>query len=169
MEQFLIVYQQSLRQLRVADHIFNVTHPLLQDPKLLLGVIDNLYISLQSAMKALLLYDCARKNIPAFLDTADARVRMFQVKSMPLHHLDMTHLNHFYEIRELIRRHRTSSVEFRRKDQFVICTPNYELTIVTADKIRRYLIKTKQFVELIGTVIQHERISRRSAGRTEAC
>ena len=156
MEQFLLVYQQSIRHIRVAEHILTVTHPLLQDPKLLLGVIDNLFLSLNSGVRALLLYDCTRKNIPAFLDTPDARLRTFEVKSMPLHNLDRAYLNHFYDIRELMQQHRRSSVEFRRKDRLVMCTPAYDMTIVTATKMRTYLIKTKQFIDVVGTLIQHE-------------
>ena len=156
MEQFLIVYQQSLRRLRIAEHILNVTYPLLQDPKLLLGVIDNLFFSLTDAMKSLLLYDYATKSIPQFKDTPSARLRMFQVRSMALHHIDADYLTHFYDIRELVHRHRTSSVEFRRKDQFVMCTAAYELTVVTVSTMRRYIIKTKQFIEAIGSVIHYE-------------
>ena len=169
MEQFLITYEQSLRHLRVAEHILTVTHPLLQDPKLLLGVIDNLFLALKNALKALLLYDYAHKNIPPFVDDLDGQLRMFQVKSMPLHDMDEAYLSHFYDMRELIRRHRTSTVEFRRKDRFVMCTPSYDLTVVTVSTMRTYLIKTKQFVGAVGTILNNERLSRGSQGRIEAC
>ena len=163
----LAVYDQAQRHLRVADHILNVTHPLIQDPKLLLGVIDNLYLALNSALRSLLLYDCARKSIPPFIDNQEARLRMFQVKSMPLHHIPEDFLVNYFDLRELIRRHKTSSVEFRRKDRFIICTPGYELTIVTVATMRTYIIKTKQFVDMIGGIVD-ERISRRGSRRTEA-
>jgi len=154
--------------MKVADHILNVTYPLIQDPKLLMSVVDNVFLGLTNAMTSILLHDVHYKVIPPFKETFTAKLNMFRVRSLPHHQIDQGYVALLEEVRELVLLHRKSSVEFRRKDRFIICQKDYTVKTVTAAKLRAYVKKAKNFMSTMDSVIYNERISRRSSRRIEA-
>ena len=67
MEQFQIERELAKQKIKVADHIISVTYPLVKDPKLLLGVLENIHSALMHCISAILEYDRLFKRIPPFL------------------------------------------------------------------------------------------------------
>ena len=169
MERFQEEHNQAVQNLRIADHMLNVTYPLLNDPKLLLSVMDNTFLSLTHSMASILHYDRFFKRIPPFHDNFESKFNMFKLKSMPTHRIDKSIPETMLQIKELILLHRKSPVEFRKNGQFVICHENYETTIITLNQIKEFTQKAKQFINTTTEIVHgHERILRGSEGRIEA-
>ena len=170
MEKYQAAQASALKNLKVADHILHVTFPLLQDPKLLVGVLHNVFLALTQTMTTVLLYDRYVKLIPPFHDTFESKFNMFRVKSMQEHKIDEKYAKLIQEIKELIVLHRKSTVEFRRKDSFIICQDDFSSISISAAQLKEYVKTTKEFVALMDVLVnKHERISGRSTGRIKAC
>ena len=165
MERFQEAHDKALQNLKVADHILTVTYPLIQDTKLLLGALDHLFLSLANTMSALLWYKRLLKEVPPFSDTFEGKFNAL-AQCTPI---DKEYTKIMMEIKELIILHRKSKVEFRKKDQFVICNDDYSVTIITASQLKDYLKTAKEFFILTSKILDNERLFRRSERRIEAC
>jgi hypothetical protein len=170
MEKFQEARDKAVKNLHVADHILNVTYPLIKDSKLLLGVMDNIFLSLTNGMAAILWHDRLFKEIPPFHDNFESKFNLFRVKSMRHHKISTQYSDLIQEIKGIIVLHRNSSVEFRKRNSFVICHDDYSVTTITAAQIKKYLDKSKTFITTMeGIVNQNERIFGRGAGRVKTC
>ena len=170
MEKYQQAQAVAIRNLTVADHILYVTYPVIQDPKLLVGVLNNLFLALMNAMTAVLWHDRLFKLIPPFYDTFESRFNMFRVKSMPQHNIEKRYSDLIQEMKEMTFLHKKSSVEFRRKDSFIICQDDYSTISISASQLKEYVKTTKEFVKIMNVIVdKNERILGRSAGRVKAC
>ena len=57
MESFHEYRDQAVKHIKTADHMVSVTYPLVKDPKLLVAVIDNIFLALTNSMTAILHFD----------------------------------------------------------------------------------------------------------------
>ncbi len=170
MEKFQEARDKALKHLKVAEHMVAVTYPTVQDTKLLVGVMDSLFLALTNAIGALLWYDrLFFKRVLPFHDNFDSKFNMFKEKCVSSYKIDRDIVNIMQEIKEIIVLHRKSPIEFRKKDRFIICAEDYSIKAVTLDQIKSYIKKTKEFVNQINEIVsKDERIFRGSEGRIEA-
>jgi len=68
MEKFQELRELSKKRIRVADHMLTMTYPLVQDSKLLLAVVENIFLALTYIMGSVLHYERTFKRIPLFQD-----------------------------------------------------------------------------------------------------
>jgi hypothetical protein len=95
-----------------AKHLLNVTFSITKDPKLLLGIITNIHTSMQLAIEV-------QKE-----QRQQQNPEIMQI---------------FQEIKEINSSNKNSPVTFRRKDKFVICSPDYHMKELSAAKTNLYL------------------------------
>ena len=67
MEKFQESLLKAKKKLHLADHMIFVTYKLVNDPRLLLSAIKNIFNSLQNTIDSLLCYERLFKRIPALL------------------------------------------------------------------------------------------------------
>lgn len=152
--------KEASRTIKIADHMVSVTYPLVKDTKLLLAILENLNISLKNSIAALVYYDRHYKRIPPFQDTFESQFNIFQAKSIEMYRIDKSYVNLIQNIQTLIKEHKSSPIEFIRKDQFVICSDNYNIKTLSLENIREFIVQTKNFIDKITQIInQNERIS----------
>ena len=144
MEKFQEMREIARKKLQVADHMLTMTYPFVQDPKLLIAVMENLFLALANSMTSLLYYDRLFKRIPPFQDTFPSKFNMFKTKYA--NKFDKEYMDLIQEIKEIILEHRKSPVEFSKKDKFVICSDNYKMKTVTLNQLKDYIKKTKLFI-----------------------
>jgi hypothetical protein len=137
---------------KTADHLTYVTFPLVKDIKLIITIIENLYLSAINCMDALLEYDRLYKRIGPYSDNFEARFEVFKNKSSIRYDVPRDCVNSIGELRNLISSHNKSPMEFVRKDQFVICSSNYQMKTINIDKIKDYLVKLKSMINLINNI-----------------
>ncbi|MBW3021546.1 hypothetical protein KY328_01365 [Candidatus Woesearchaeota archaeon] len=153
MEKYQEAREAAKKHIKTADHMISVTYPLVNDPKLLLAVMDNIFLSLTSSMAAILYNDRLFKRIPPFHNTFESKYRMFREKAVELHSIDKSYLKFILDIKNIIVQHKKSPVEFSRKDSFVICSEDYKMRTLTIPEIKAHIDKTKTFVELMERIV----------------
>jgi hypothetical protein len=146
MEKFQELREIAWKKAEIAEHMLTQTYPIMQDPKLLLAVLDNIFLSLTYAMDSILQHQRLFKKIPNYLDNFDAKLAMFQMKIVGPHRIEKKYITLMEEIKEILLLHKRSPIEFTRKDKIVICENNYEMKTLSVEDIRNYINKTKEIV-----------------------
>jgi hypothetical protein len=163
MEKFQEAREKAKKNIKIADHMLGVTFPLVKDTKLLLAVIENIFLSYTNAIAAVLYYERLFKNVPVFHDTFESKLNMFRERCVEKFGFDKSYLTEVQDIRDIILEHRKSPVEFKRGDRFVICADNYRLKTISAADIKKYLDKAKVFIEAMDNIVSKDEGLYRSA------
>ena len=158
MEKSRLLQEEALKNYRMADHMLNVTYPLVHDTKLLLGVADNIFMALANSLGSILHHEHRFKLVPQFEDTFEGKLKVFREECLHRRKIDRDYVEMMKEIKEIIFLHKTSPVEFRRKDRFVICTDKYQVKAITVNQLKSYLLKTKNFLEIAEQITGKEDI-----------
>ncbi|MFW5746204.1 MAG: hypothetical protein ACOCWQ_01490 [Nanoarchaeota archaeon] len=134
--------QQATRHVRTAEHLLRTTYPLLQDPKLLLGVLHNLYDAQKLALDHLL---SEIGHDPHHYASAESKMRILQFQSKDC--MPASRIRLITDTRQLVERHHGAPVEFRRKGTYVMCSDAYEMTTLSEENLDSILQKTKEMVK----------------------
>lgn len=147
----LVLLDEARRRVKVADHMLTMTYPLVKDPKLLLAVLENVHRSMDTTMAAALAHARDQKKIPLYSDTLEGRYAAYRQ-----HFAQKTPaeaMRAIGEIKETIKEHEQSPVEFRRQEKFVICSESYKVRTLTQDTLKKYIRIARSFHEHTRTVI----------------
>ncbi|MBD3203895.1 hypothetical protein GF327_06350 [Candidatus Woesearchaeota archaeon] len=167
MEKYQELKKKALRCIAVADHMLTMTYPLVEDPKLLVAVIENIFLGITNIMGALLYYERIYKRVPAFSDTFESKFNIFKKKCIKRYDINRNYLNFMLEVKEIVAENKKSPLTFSRKDKFVICSDNYRLKTLSVDDLKTHLEKAKLFIHEICSIIdKNERIFSESKRRT---
>ena len=159
MEKFQVTREESKKYLKIADHMLTVTYPLVKDPKLLLAVMENLFLSLTKAMASILYYERYYKRIPPFHDTFESKFNMLRLKVAGMYNMRPEYIKMIEEIKSTIVEHKNAPVEFARKDIFVIYSDNYSMKTLSIKEMKEYVAKAKLFISDISNITRkNERI-----------
>lgn len=152
MEKFFEARHNAKKYIRTADHILTMTYPLVNDPKLLLAVLDDIYLSLTNAMSVLLYLERYQRHIPPFHDNFESKFNMFKLKVLDKYKLNREYLLLIQDVKQIIENHKKSPMEFSRKDAFIICSDNYNMQMISVGKVKDYIAKTKKFIQDIEAI-----------------
>jgi hypothetical protein len=159
MEKFQEYREKAKRNLEISDHMLNVTFLLVKDPKLLLAVIENIFLAYTNSMNAILLHDWIYKKIPGFNETFESKLNMFQARSIDMHKLDKKYITDMRELRNLLLEHKKSPIEFSRQGKLVICSDSYQIKTIEQKELAEYINKAKVFIhEMTSIIAENERI-----------
>ncbi len=143
MEKFQESKERAIKHIKAADHILTQTYPHIRDPKLLLAALDNVYLSMDGAMSAMLQSLRDRRKIGAFHDSYTTKLDLLQSlaakEDAMRDSLTKEHLSAMKNVHDLISSHKESAVEFARKDALVISTENYSLKLITPDTLKGHI------------------------------
>ena len=123
MEQFQEYREKAGYKLKIADHMLTMTYPLVKDTKLLLIILENIFLSMTYAMTAILYYERLFKRIPAFTDNFESKFHMFKEKCVNRYNIDIKYLRVMKDLKDILIEHKKSPMEFERKGKFVIPIP----------------------------------------------
>ena len=159
MEEFQLARAKAQEKFKVADHMLTQTYPLVKDPKLLVAVMENLFLALTNAMASVLYYERTFKRIPPFVENFENKFDLFKQKCVPRYKLNKEYTQLISRIKEAVLAHRTSPVEFTREGNFVICSDNYKLKTISVEQIKQYIGQTKTFLKETNAIVRkNERI-----------
>ena len=136
-----------------ARHLLNVTFPMIKDPKLLLGVINNLSASLESSMDAILAYERLLRLVPIYSDTFKSKFNLFRMKSVRRNNISPAAIHLISELRFILDLHKKSPMAFQRGNRFVICNKDYQLKVISIKDIQQYLYTTKNMLDLMQQIV----------------
>lgn len=147
MEKFQELRGAAKTNIEKADHMLSVTYPLLKDTKLLLPIIENVFLSLTKTMDSLLYYDLLFKRIPQFPENFEVKLNIFRARSTRRYNINESYARLIQETKSLVQEHKKSPIEFTREGKFVICDNKYNTKTITPEQIKEYINKAKLFIE----------------------
>jgi len=157
MEKFEEARDKAIKNLKIADHMLTQTYPSVKDPKLLLAVMENLFLSLTNAMGAILHYEVIQKRINQFDENFESKYNIFKLKVAPGYKINKDYVKLVGDVKNIVIAHKKSPVEFARKDAFVICDDNYAMRALSANEMKAYVEKTKGFVQEMQNITSQRR------------
>ncbi len=158
MEAFVAARDAARKKAGVADHILTQTYPLVQDPKLLIAVLQNTFEAVEAGIGALLLYEQSVRRLPTVPDGLEPRLSLFRQHVAQRYRIPPAFLRFVGELQEIMREHRQSPVEFVRNNQFVICNESYRIRTLNAEMLKRHVQRAKAFVSFV-----EEKVNRNDA------
>jgi hypothetical protein len=145
---------QALEKLKVADHLIDTTYSLVKEPKLLVSVIENIAQALELSITAVLEYERGLKTIISYENTFDGKIEMFRRKILTKYGLHGDILTFVQEVRKTLESHKKSSVEFTKKEKFVISDNDYNITTLTLIDVKKTLLQAKRYVNELLLIIK---------------
>ena len=153
MEAYQRLRDEAGKKISLADHMLFVTYPLVKDSKLLLAVMENIFLAHTHIMGSLLYYERIYRRVDPFFDTFESKYRLFSEKCAPRYAIETDYLKLMREVKETLTAHKRSPIEFSRKDQFVICSEDYQLKVLKVEDIKNLVSKTKEFFNKIKSLL----------------
>jgi hypothetical protein len=159
MEQFQFLRDKAFEKVKVADHMLFMTYPVVNDPRLLIAVLENVSASLDYGVASLLHHQLLFKQIPPFKESYQSRFEMFRNLVVPKLNLSGNYVKLISDVRQLLSAHKKSPVSFVKKDKFVILSPKYDVKALDVNLMKRYVFEAKLFVSNVNAIVsKNERI-----------
>ncbi len=117
---------------KAADHLLNVTYPLIRDPKLLPAIVLNLTQSIEEALAILV----AEEN------SIQRKLNILRNRKV-VNSLDEESIISIISLAEF---HKKSSVEFSRGERFISCDTKYNLKVLSTTKMKEFVRQTDIFL-----------------------
>lgn len=149
MQNYLEKKTEALRQIKIADHLMTMTYPIVQDPKLLKVILNNLYKALYNALESFHNFEklsYTNNNFEILVDKCKHNFKKYNISP--------SYEDFLLEIHNLITKRQRSDVEFIRKEKFVFSSKDYNLHIVTKEEMKNYIVKGKLFLNQLLRVIK---------------
>ncbi len=154
MEIFLEQLQEAKRTLKIADHLTYVTFPLMNDDKIITMIIDNLYISLNNSINALLNYEKYYKRVVNIPDTFENRYYIFKSELSKRYNINNDTVLIIKEIFDIFDKKKKSKSQIIEKDVFVSFTDQHKFRTLNLKRIKEYINVTKLFISKLNSIIE---------------
>lgn len=153
MENLQKSFQSSVDSLKAASHMLHVTYPLVKDPRLFVGIMENLDKSLREALNSLLYYERMYKRINPYPDDFNSKLEVFKKIVSIRYDFDKSLPDFIFDISQIVINRKKAPVEFSRKEDFVICDSSYRTKILKPEEIKEYISKAKVFILQLHSII----------------
>ena len=151
-EKFQENLEKAIKHLKIADHMTYVTFSLLKENRLLIKILNEIYLSLKHLIRSILQYEYSFKRIPLYKDP-NLNLKTFRQKIAPAY-LTQEEMGKILQILEIEKKHKESPLEFVRKEKFVIMI-NDRYEILTIEKNKEFVVILRKLLEKVG-----ERVNR---------
>jgi len=144
MEQYERFLEEARNNIKVADHLIYVTYIALNDNKLIIPIANNIYIASVNSVISILYHEKLYKQIHILPTNFDLRLEIFENEVMPKYNIKKEILSTIKELRMIRQEHKESPIEFSRKNNYIICTEDYNKIIeINIEKLKTHLKNTK--------------------------
>lgn len=139
-------FEQAKRHFKIADHMAYVTFTLLKENRLMIKILNELYLSTRHLIRSILQYEYAYKRVQLYKDPV-LNLKTFRQKIAPLY-LAPEEISKVLQILELEKKHKDSPLEFVKKDKFVIMLGDRYETL-TIEKIKEFIVVLRKLLSKI--------------------
>lgn len=154
MQDYLQSREKARFQHEAARHLLQVTFPLVQDPKLLMGVANNLVLAYEHAIDAILLFERQLRLVPIYGNSPQSKLDIFRRKSATRNRIDPKHITLLLQLKELQEVQRSGPAEFPRGRRFVLADQDYSLKSLSKEQLQDWLYQTKSFLEKADQILR---------------
>ncbi|MBN1386521.1 hypothetical protein JW968_06135 [Candidatus Woesearchaeota archaeon] len=161
MESYQVLRDEAKKRLSTADHMLTQTYPMVNDPKILIAVLQNLHSSLDKALCSILEHERHFKRIPPYHNSFTSRLNLLRTKFAVQYGLeDLVKL--MDNVDSKLAQHKDSPIEFARKGQFVICDKRYNVQTLSVPELKQSIKIAKSVMNRIEDLTsKNERILER--------
>ncbi|MFT4313011.1 MAG: hypothetical protein ACMXYA_01255 [Candidatus Woesearchaeota archaeon] len=145
--------EKSIHYIKAGDHILSTTSQIVNEPKILLAVLENVFLSLTNAIGAILYFERSKKTIPPFHNTFESKFHMFEQKIIGLHNYSVEDAEFIKNIHKLVLFHKNSSVEFSRGTTFVMCSEEYDIKKLDVGLLKNSILLAGKFIQKTQSLI----------------
>lgn len=146
-EKYIELQKKSIQNLKNARQTLEFTYKMVQENKLLMSVVNELFLSCTFAMGSLLYYELLHKRIEIFEDNFESKLRIFKNQMMERYGFKKDYVKLMRDLKEIVIAHNKSPIEFSKNDKLVICSDNYDLKQITYESLKDALKKTNLFID----------------------
>ncbi len=153
MEKFQVYREHAAKKMKSAEHALRFTYPVVQDTRLLLGINENLFSSLQNLVFTIVSYERLFRRVPSYLEDFDSQYKIFREKVAPRYKIDEKYMRLIERVVEISKKHKDSPVEFAKNDTYVICSGKYKLDALSAKEFENLVSDANEFFKLINSIV----------------
>jgi len=146
MEKFLEYLSESKRIIKTCDHMIYVSFPLIKDKRIIIKVLIELKKSLAFIINAILQFEYIYKRIK-LSKNAKTNLQTFINKSAIRFNIEKEEIKKILYLFEIVELHKASAMVFPKEDKIVILSENMNKEIITSEKIKEFLILSKNILK----------------------
>jgi hypothetical protein len=139
----LELFSKADRAIRAADHLAYIIYPLLKDEKLLKQIFNEISTCTINIINATI-YQAHKKGANL---TPDKRQNFEFFKKYSLKFLTSEEIQTISHLFEIVEQYNANSIDFIRKDSFIIMINGSKTESMTLDKIKIYINALKSAVQ----------------------
>lgn len=141
--------QKAVYQLHLAEHLLEVTYPLIKDPKMLLSVLSNLEQSHENLLESVLPSNLIKADT-SFMSKLNSFEDLLQSQIV----LSEGEIKTIKTVHDLVDQHKESAVVFSRKDSFIICEDDYKMQKIDPLLVGEQIHNTKKLTTKIFGLVE---------------
>ncbi len=145
--------QVANQKINTSDHLTYITYPTVNENKLMISIIENIYMGMVAGMDALLIYERNFKRVPLYVDDFRAKVELLKSHAAQRYNIDRKYIVAVENLRMLVEAHKKSTTEISHREKFVIFSDTYQMKALTIENVKSYLILAKEFVDKVNRVL----------------
>jgi hypothetical protein len=150
------LFSVAEKEIKVADHLFNVTFPLVHEPKFFMVVVEHIIKSAKSGLNALLEYERHYKRIGPYHPSFSAMLSMYRYSLEKRYGFDIVYYRLLGKLMEVKKFNTDSKVRFKRGNTYVLAGEGFYLQIIDREKVKKYIYLTKNFINNVRGVLENE-------------
>ncbi len=149
MEDISRFVKQAGTAFRIADHLAYVSYPLLKDNKLLLAIVQNLYLAGVNGLDAILHYERMYKRLNTIPFDIESKIIIFQTKIET--RINVSGVSKVIkDLKFILNQHRDTKMEFSRKEKFIICSDDYSMMkTIDIEMLKTYILVMRPFIYVL--------------------
>ena len=155
MQRLKYLIGEANKRIRTADHLAYMTYPMLQDPKLIMKIAENVAEAMKYAIEAIVYYDRLYKRISPLGEEFSSKYDAFKTHCSKRYNIPPQHILTFEDVNNIANEHKTSPTSFVKEDAIVICSDQFQkVRKVGIDKVKSFLNDAKQFIVKANQIIK---------------
>ena len=135
---------EAKKYFKKASHLAYVTLSVLKENRLMIQIVSDLHLSVVNLIKAFLDYEASKKRIQLTRQPLE-NLNIFIQRVAPKY-LSKEEINNLLCILEIAKKHKDSSLEFFRKEKFVIFA-NGKYEVLSPESIKRMSVLLEKSIE----------------------
>lgn len=147
--------KEAKTEFQRADHIIYMTYPLIKETRLLGYAIEGIYKAAMKSIAALVRFEQEYKRLPAGRYETDLLVQAFREHCMQRHKFDSKVMHLILELKALSNIRSQSPIEFARREQFIVCTKDFQTKIIDLQKAKEYLNQTRELISKVEEITKN--------------
>jgi len=145
--------EDANKAFRRADHMLYITYPIVKEKRLLIKILEDICSSMRGIVNGVLYYDYAFKRIQIYKE-ASMNLDVFAKVCAQRYSITPEQVGMILEIFNLMKEHKDSSMEFIRRDKFVIMSENMHVESISIGKLKEYLYAVKDMYQKVSSRIK---------------